>query len=213
VTGPRPKKNKYEITAKYRSTAEFLLVTKLGATLISESTLTQEEKETYMGLFDELKAAGHNLDDIQLDPFKYEDGIYEMALASVVLEPPRQAGWNYTLEFNFTFTDGKYRSKPYKIQHQIPTAENMAKDEVAETKRLTQTFQRLHQIGVKDPASVEVQEVNANFAGNRYMVPLETQASGAFKDRQFAKIIRPKDVVASGGGTSTSDLFDDDDND
>jgi hypothetical protein len=209
VTGPRPKKNKYEITAKYRSTAEFLLVTKLGATLISETTLTQEEKETYMGLFDELKAAGHDLDGIQLDPFKYEDGIYEMALASVVLEPPRQDGWNYTLEFTFTFVNGKYKDKPYKIQHQIPTAENMAKDQEEETKRLTKTFQRLHQIGVKDPSSAEVQEINAEFRGHRYMVPLETSTKGTFAGRQFAKIIRPKDAVASGDATSTADLFDD----
>jgi hypothetical protein len=85
----------------------------------------------------------------------------------------------------------------------------MAKDQEEETKRLTKTFQRLHQIGVKDPSSAEVQEINAEFRGHRYMVPLETSTKGTFAGRQFAKIIRPKDAVASGDATSTADLFDD----
>src|SRR3569623_1838367 len=88
------RRNKYEINARFASTTDYachLIETMLGGVKVTDYPIPipwapvpqQTEEEYIMGLFDDLKAAGINFGEVELDPFNYAPDKYICFVSSV----------------------------------------------------------------------------------------------------------------------------------
>lgn len=226
----RPRKigiEKYNLSAAHQATSEFvhdLLVRELEAVLIPDSDKTvpeewapplTEKEEEDMGLFDSLKEAGVDLGAVELNPFNYADGIYEMAFSAAELLAPTTEGWDFQLELTFQIIglvsgeETKHKGKPFSERLRMPKATDVKSDDddvrVKAENALARLFQRLNQLGLAPEviAGVDVKDIN-ELRGNKYIVPLNTpKPKPGFTERQFVGFIRPK----KSDDQATDDLF------
>jgi hypothetical protein len=205
-----------------------LLVKELGASLVPDSDktvpqewappkLTQREMEE-MGLFDQYAEAGVDLGNIELLPFRYDDGIYVMALAGFDFQQAKKAEWGNQIELRWMFVGdangdkNKYTGKSHVNWLSLPLASNLKSDDSDIAKRangaLSKTFQTLFAMGIADPKSMELKDM-VKLKGVKYIVALNTPQENNEKGTQYTNVYKPFNPNAQATQDSTADLWDD----
>lgn len=208
----RPRKTGYE---KYRYNADHyisphdLLVKELGAVLIHQSDKTEpakwappleEKEEEDMGLFDQYAAEGMDLGEVKLNPFGIDDGVYEMAFAGAELLDPSQEGWDPQIQFDFIVianADGsptQFKDRRYMEKMRYPTTIKHDDDDKARDARkaIDRIAQRMYSLGVSDPLSADIADIN-KLKGERFITRLNTgQAREGKRAPQFFNVLNKK---------------------
>jgi hypothetical protein len=208
----RPRKIGYE---KYRVeyvNVHELLTSELGAVLIHQSDKTvpakwappleekQKEEVNIMGLFDQYAAEGMDLGEVKLNPFAFEDGVYEVAFVGAELLDPSQEGWDPQIQFDYVFVamgDGSptsLRDRRYQEKFRYPITVKHDDDDKAKAARgaIDRIAQRMYSLGVKDPLNADIADIN-ELKSNRYIVKLTTPTpKQGQQQRQFFNVLTAK---------------------
>jgi len=169
---PGPRRGRYETTfASLGAYADHLITTVLGGVRVPDSDNTvpqkwalpkQTEEEYLMGLFDDLKAAGIEFKDVELDPFNYAEGKY-ICFVSDVEETTVKSdknGEQRVIKFSYRFAtreeggegyEGRYANKHVSDDKWLPNAKMFAEDKTDAMNKLSFVFQRFSQLGIPEP--------------------------------------------------------------
>jgi len=186
-----------------------LLVKTLGAKLVPDDDetvpaewakpkLTQKEMED-MGLFDEYAKAGIDLGEIDLTPFRYDDGIYTMAFVGADFQEAKKREWGHQIETRFMFigdaegNKNKYTGKSHTMWLSLPLVSSTKSDDDDIKKKalgaLNRTFQTLYALGIEEPQKMNLEDL-APLKGERYIVKLNTPAENNPNSTQFTNVLK-----------------------
>jgi hypothetical protein len=187
-----------------------LLTKELGAVLIHHSDKTvpakwappleKKEEVNTMGLFDQYAAEGMDLGEVKLNPFSFDDGVYEMAFAGAELVDPSQDGWDPQIQFDFIFianADGsptQFKDRRYMEKMRYPTTIKHDDDDKAKAARkaIDRIAQRMYSLGVSDPLNADIADIN-KLKGERFITKLTTgQAKEGQRAPQFFNVLNKK---------------------
>ena len=223
----RPRKiglDKYHVDVLTMEEVHKLLVKELGAKLVPDSDntvpqewappkLTQKEMEE-MGLFDSYKQAGVDLGNIELDPFKYDDGIYVMALAGFTFGAAKKQEWGNQLELRFMIVGdsngepNKYTGKSHTMWLSFPLPQSLKSDDddikAKANMSLQRSFQTLHAMGIPDPKEMELADLQ-KLQSTKFQIRLNTPMENNPNRRQYSNIFGPWEV-ANANSPRTEDV-------
>jgi hypothetical protein len=170
----------------------------------------EEQEEEDMGLFDAFIEDGIDIENVPLDPFKYDDGTYLCTFVGVELrEVKDNEKFDMSLNFKYqivgTQPEGMYPGKPISTDGKfLPSKKFVAEDKAKAEEFLGYAMQRIKNLGIEVPHKADVSSIN-ELKGIRVLVTLKTAKPKNEGDepRQFVNSVK----LAADVDEDIDDLF------